>query len=491
MTPLISLPQRVRVMRARQRRIEIESSKSLVNYLGHTVIDSRPIPRRWGDVWEPWQGAIVDLLKDAIEQLAGLRQGYDGPRRFWITIPRGHDKTSLIGRLANFCLKYSRQQVTGYAAASDRDQAKILLSAMTRERALNYVLRRVLSAHNYEIKGPGGKVEVISSDAPSSSGYLGDLFVLDEIVYWASPALFEMILSGLIKRPQAVLIVITNAGIKGTWQWDLYQQCLADPLWKVYSTPEYRRLASWQNENEIKSDRRKMTKNHGLRVYDNVWTSASDVSLLTEDMVRACVGNPLWPRRRNPDGGHTWIVPPGRHDLYWGYDVGRSRDLSVLSVYELTGGVARLRIYEELENTPYALQKRFLRRTIDPIQHHVIAGRVDKGAIGSDLAEWAEAQWSNVRGVAMSETWQGQTAISVQNRFTEYTIEIPDDSKLIADFQQVDEIGNTKGGIPVLRTNRTQLGHADRFWSTGLAIDPMPIVGVSSGEIGIPVGTRR
>ena len=167
----------------------------------------------------------------AIEQLVGLRSGYEGPRRFWFTLPRGHDKTGIIARLCNYVLKFSKNKISGAATAADKGQARLLLESMKREIDLNPWLKRSLYAYNYQITGPSGHLEVIATDANTASGRKDDFTVCDEIVYWRHKGAFDMLLSGVTKRPDAVMVVITNAGIQGTWQWELFQQIKADPYW--------------------------------------------------------------------------------------------------------------------------------------------------------------------------------------------------------------------------------------------------------------------
>src|SRR5690606_14280881 len=110
-------------IRTAEQRIVIDSSRSLVQYLGHVVIDSRPQPRRWSECWEPWQGGIAGKIVPAVEQACGMRTDYTGPTKFCYVLPRGHDKTGLIGRIANGARGFSRRKTRIAVAASVKDQA--------------------------------------------------------------------------------------------------------------------------------------------------------------------------------------------------------------------------------------------------------------------------------------------------------------------------------------------------------------------------------
>lgn len=452
---------------------ERDASQSLVGYLANVVIDSRPKPRRWGGIWEPWQGEIVAPMVKAVEYATGIREAYAGPRRFWIELTRGHDKTGLIARLANFMLRFSRQQVTGIAAASDRDQARVLLTAMEREIALNPWLAAHLSAHNYFVRGPGGSVEVIASDAGGASGGLPDVTVCDEVTYWPRRDLFDMLLSGVVKRPQGVFIVITNAGIRGTWQWEIREAVRKDPSWHFYAAPQGRRLASWMSEEEIASDRAKMTTGHARRVFDNVWTDSSDNPLFPADLVAACSqarSSILWANPLQP--------PTGPKNLLLGYDVGQN-DRAALWVLERTAPRTYVtRVLEVTQKVSLHDQEARLRAIIRAIRHRLVAGQIDQGSIGYQVAETLSREFPGlIVPISCGPQWQGRAALAVHLAGRERRLILPGletgdaDPQLVADFGQVEQVGDRKDGTPEVSTLRTDAGHADRFWGLAIAMD--------------------
>ena len=100
--------QQRRAIAFRLAELDEISGESLEGYLANVVIDSRPEPMPWHQCIEDWQVEIASPLIPAIEQMAGIRRDYTGPRSFWYTLPRGHDKTGLIGRIANWACGYSR-----------------------------------------------------------------------------------------------------------------------------------------------------------------------------------------------------------------------------------------------------------------------------------------------------------------------------------------------------------------------------------------------
>lgn len=442
-----------------------ESARSLGNYLGHVVLDSRPEPLSWGFCWEPWQRGIVAPILPAIEYMAGVAPVYSGPRNFFLVLPRGHDKTGLIGRLSNWAVAYARNPISGVAAAATREQAALLLESMKAEMRLNPWLAERLRPQNYAMCRRGGRLKVISADAPHSSGLKCDLIVCDELTFWDSRDLFDVLYSGREKRPASVFIIITNAGIRGSWQWDVLEKAKADPVnWRVFETPADTQLASWMDAEKIEGLRALIPRGHARRVLDNHWIDTTETPLLDFDVIRVCVGDCLWP---------NGICPPqSRPELYVGIDVGRTHDKTVIWTLELVGDVAWTREIKVLHEASFAEQKHAMQQRIT---RHVIAARIDKGGVGMQLSEELAREFVGiVQGVALSAGKQGQLALALQTAFQGQRIRIPDDGELIADLQLIDEIETGAGGTPIIKTNHGPTGHGDRFWAAALALSGIP-----------------
>jgi phage FluMu gp28-like protein len=173
--------------------------------------------------------------------------------------------------------------------------------------------------------------------------------------------------------------------------------------------------------------------------------------------------------------------------LYLGVDVGRTRDRTVIWTLELVGDVAWTREIRVLDNAPFALQKGEI---VNRISRDVVAVRIDKGAIGFQLAEELELQFPHiVLGVQLTQGRQGQLALALKTAFERSRIRIPEDPMLQNDLQLVQEVETGASGIPVIETHRGETGHADRFWAGALALSGLPLVPRSRLK-GIPRGRR-
>lgn len=276
------------IKRAHELRSKASATGALA-YLHNVVIDCGGEPRLYRDVAEPWQWLLASRMIPALDSVAGLRKDYKGPRSFWFTLPRGHDKTSLIGRFSSWLLSYSRMPIRCVAAAADKEQAGLITEFMTAEAKLNPWLQERLKFANWRVEGPqGSQLKILAAEAPSSFGLKEDLMILDEITHWSKRGLWDTVYSGREKRPDSILIVITNAGLLKTWQHDAYMVAKSSPHWYVYDAPG--QIAGWMSREKINEIRRSLPAPLARRLFDNVWIDpGEECGFLTREEVNQCV----------------------------------------------------------------------------------------------------------------------------------------------------------------------------------------------------------
>ena len=301
---------------------DLASQGGLQGDLDHLVVDSSPVPRPWVDVVEPWQREFYGLLQQLFERAAGMGS-MEGPRCLYATLPRGHAKTSGVAQLVSWAITYGKRHVEVVAAASDRDQAALLAQRIDRETACNPWLAAKIKRHNYHVNGVKGHVRILSSDAPSASGQHPDIIVCDEITWWKDRTLFDMLFSGRNKKPHLAFIVLTNAGIIGTWQYDIWKQAQEDKEnWLTYETSGS--VASWLNPKAIEADRKLLPPSLAKRLYDNLWQTEAG-EFVTREQIEACI-DPNWAEQ------HRY---QSRFDYVLGMDWGSKKDRATACVTHL------------------------------------------------------------------------------------------------------------------------------------------------------------
>lgn len=267
------------------------------------LVDTDHGPRPLGDVMDPWQAADFAVQDSAWRRLAG-QPTHPEHLRFWLERPRGHSKTSDIAVSIVWALLFSRRRLSGVAAAADGDQARLLRNAISRLANCNEWIGRLLDIQASRIVNAktGSELQIISSDAGSSYGLLPDFVVADELCHWRSRDLWDSLLSSAAKRSHCLLLVITNAGFRDSWQWTTRESVREDPAWC------FRRLdgpcASWIGPATLAEQRRLLPAFQFQRLWLNQWTVGTDNPLVSEDDLAAAITlpGPLegWPRDAGP-----------------------------------------------------------------------------------------------------------------------------------------------------------------------------------------------
>ena len=354
------LSRRIEVARAVAER---NSGRGLLDYLGHVIVNSVPEPRRFSEVAGDWQWQIAQTYAPRLDWVAGLRDSPgDVPESFWFTLPRGHDKTGAIGRAVNFLLRFSKRHLEMAVAASDKEQAGIILNSMKLERNLNGFLDP-LDFDKWEVTGPGGRMRVFSADAPSAQGETLDFVIFDEITAWKKPDLYYILLSGREKRPGSPLVIITNAGEKKTWQWDQRIIAANSPNWFLWESPERTHLAQWMSEAKVRELRAMLPPAMAARLYDNRWTDPGEENgWVSYAEALACQDHSILPV----------FKPDSRWRYFAGIDYGPKRDRTVLTI-----------VHREGDNELFVDHMTVWQGRPDaPVQVKAVEGWIDSVAVG-------------------------------------------------------------------------------------------------------------
>ena len=297
------------------------SRQSLQHYLQQVVIASDPEPKRFGEIAEEWQRRDIIAPKvKAMHWLAGIDKTYTGPTKFLDILPRGHDKSSLEGRLMTWLLCYSTVPISGYLIACDAKQAGLILDAMLAEAKLNPWIHRKLKFIKNTVTGPAGTIEALPADDKGSYGLRGNVFIFDEFTHWPNDRMWSAVMSGAHKRYRSLSIVISNAGLLDTWQDEVRKTAKHDPDWHVFEAPEHTTLASWLTKEKVDQSRRVLIPSEAARVLDNVWIDpVSEADYLRRYEIQQCCDKQR-ERSTRYDPNYTYL-------LSWDY--GRVNDRSV------------------------------------------------------------------------------------------------------------------------------------------------------------------
>jgi phage FluMu gp28-like protein len=160
--------------------------------------------------------------------------------------------------------------------------------------------------------------------------------------------------------------------------------------------------------------------------------------------------------------------------LYAGVDVGREKDLTVIWVVARVGDVYETVFLLELEKTPYQIQQNILFSLMD---HGVRRMCIDATGIGDMLAEVTQNKYSKscVEKVKFTLQTKSELAMPFWGVFDDRKIRIPRNNRALEmDLHAITKI--VKAGNVRYDAERTENGHADRFWAGALAINAADVL---------------
>ena len=266
------------------------------------LVDTDQGPAPLASVAAPFQVADFAAVDDGWRRAvfgASVTAKY---QRAWIERGRGGSKTSDEAVMACWALFASRRQLSLVAAAADEDQARLLRDACGRLVHLNPALLghilevRALSVIN---KHTGSTLEILSSDAPTSFGLLVDGCIVDELTCHRKRDLFDSLFSSVGKKQTAMLVLLMNAGVQQSFQWELREAIRNDPGW-YFSTVG---PPPWVLESTLLEQQRLLPNASFRRIWLSEWVSGGGDALTESDINHAF-----------PSG----IGPMDRVEPHWG-----------------------------------------------------------------------------------------------------------------------------------------------------------------------------
>lgn len=214
----------------------------------------------------------------------------------WWERPRGHSKTMDSAALALHHL-LTTPGARAYFCASDRDQAALAYDSLRGFVQRSRLLAGAFKLGRWEVVAPStdAKLEVLSSDAPSSWGLRPSLVVADELQAWRGDAgdeFFYSLYSALGKVPDARMLVGTTAGWdRESLCWKLRELAKDDEAW-VFSRRG--QCASWITAEFLDEQKRLLPDTVYRQLHLNEW-SEGEGSLLPIEVWDRCFDAELRP----------------------------------------------------------------------------------------------------------------------------------------------------------------------------------------------------
>lgn len=213
-----------------------------------------------------------------------------------------------------------------------------------------------------------------------------------------------------------------------------------------------------------------------------------DAAFLEYDLIASC----------EYPAGENWEydldqLHAARGRLYAGLDIGRTKDLTVLWILELLGDVLYTRKIIELRNMSKPDQEAVLWPYIALMQRTCI----DKTGLGIGWTDDAQRKFGETRveGVTFTPRIKEALAYPVRGAMQDKKLRIPYRPEIRADLRAVTKVTTEAGNIR-FTAERSENGHADRFWALALgkhaASNPSgPIEFESTGNLRASLGAYQ
>lgn len=402
---------------------------------------------RWGSVAEPWQ------VEDAVAILDTT-----GPRRHFLTRPRGASKTSDLAGVSIALMLEAPPSSRSYAFAGDRDQASLLMDSITGFLGRTSEVRGALQTDNHKLVNPAtdATLTIMASDESTAWGLRPWLVIVDELANWRTTRgpreLWRAVFSALPKVADSRLVVLTSAGDPSHWSHKILTDAISHPSWRVNQVPG---PTPWVSESDLEEQQHLLPEWEYQRLHMNRWTDSPD-RLTTVDDVTACVvlDGPS-PARQ----GVRYVI---------GLDVGLTRDRTVASVCHLEDNsvvLDRQQTWAGTSANPVRLEDVEVWLT-EAIQHYNRPPVVFDPWQAQHLAQRLRERRVRMVEFTFSNASVGRLALTMHRLLKDRQLKLYDDEALIEELGNVRLIETSPGSY---RIDHDSGQHDDRVISLSLA----------------------
>jgi phage FluMu gp28-like protein len=304
------------------------------------------------------------------------------------------------------------------------------------------------------VRLPGGSYIRAIAAKPETARGMSDNLILDEFAHHKDNRALWRALVPVVSRPDLRLRVISTPNGRG------------DKFYEIMTGPD------------------SLFSRHVVTIHDAV---ADGLPRNIEELRRAA-GDPVtWAQEfecQFVDGATSWLpyelidgcedaAAPGVYQggpVYVGMDFAARGDLTVIAVLEQLGDVLWLRELIELRATSFAEQLARLDRIMR--DYRVVRAALDQTGLGEMPVQEAQRRHGSYRveGVLFTPARKLDMATALKERMEDKRLRLPvGNAPLRQDLHSVQRVAGPTGA-PRLVAERSDNGHADRFWALALAV---------------------
>lgn len=300
---------------------QMKCATSFMGFLRGLTIPSANGPMLFNLCIEPFQ---VDCFKSLSYSLMGLRRGeVPDIRRFWIERTKKAGKDSDLAIVVLWLMAYPVRPFKCQICAANHRQARIIEDRAVELVYYNPWLNEKVEIIQGSIRNRQSPREVwthieATDSSGAAHGQTPDLLILNELVHVAKWKAMEDHMNNADGVPRGIVIVSTNAGIRGTRAWAWRETALTSKRWK---TLIFSGVAPWISKEDVAdAKKRDPVGAEFQRLWEGNWISGTGGAVGQEEIDR-CFKLP-GPTKK-PEQGWRYLA---------GLDLGVSHDHSGLTV---------------------------------------------------------------------------------------------------------------------------------------------------------------
>lgn len=242
------------------------------------VIASSAGPALFKNCIQPFQTECFELMAPSLH---ALRDGDIPPkRRFWIERTKKSSKDGDLAVCLLWLTAFAVRPFLVQICAANQKQAGIIKRRVADLLYYNSWLNDFVKIQLNRLLSQNGLAEVIIESTDAAGGAHGetpDLLILNELVHVSRWTVMDTHMNNADGVPRGIVIVSTNAGVKGTKAHKWRRNAILSDKW---TTCVWNKKAPWLNDDDVEEARRRdPVGSEFRRLWQGVWVSGSGDAL--------------------------------------------------------------------------------------------------------------------------------------------------------------------------------------------------------------------